>query len=39
VFNPKYLDFSRHWGFQISPCNVASGWEKALYSYCTSCVA
>lgn len=28
VFNPKYLDFSRHWGFQISPCNVASGWEK-----------
>jgi hypothetical protein len=28
VFNPKYLDFSRHWGFQITPCNVASGWEK-----------
>ena len=28
VFNPKYLDFSRHWGFEISPCNVASGWEK-----------
>jgi len=28
VFNPKYLDFSRHWGFQISPCNVRSGWEK-----------
>ncbi len=25
VFNPKYLDFSRHWGFEISPCNVASG--------------
>jgi transposase len=37
VFNPKYLDFSRHWGFEITPCNVASGWEKALYSYCTSC--
>ena len=28
VFNPKYLDFSRHWGFQISPCNVRSGNEK-----------
>ena len=28
VFNPKYLDFSRHWGFQITACNVASGWEK-----------
>ena len=28
VFNPKYLDFSRHWGFEISPCNVRSGWEK-----------
>lgn len=28
VFNPKYLDFSRHWGFAISACNVRSGWEK-----------
>ena len=28
VFNPKYLDFSRHRGFEITPCNVASGWEK-----------
>ena len=28
VFNPKYLDFSRHCGFEITPCNVASGWEK-----------
>jgi transposase len=28
VFNPRYLDFSRHWGFGINPCNVASGWEK-----------
>ncbi len=28
VFNPKYLDFSRHWGFEITACNVASGWEK-----------
>ena len=28
VFNPKYLDFSRHWGFDISPCNVARGNEK-----------
>ena len=28
VFNPKYLDFSRHWGFKISPCNVRAGQEK-----------
>lgn len=28
VFNPRYVDFSRHWGFGISPCNVAKGNEK-----------
>lgn len=28
VFNAKYLDFSRHWGFEISACNVRSGNEK-----------
>ena len=28
VFNPKYLAFSRHWGFAISPCNVRAGNEK-----------
>jgi transposase len=28
VFNPKYLDFSRHWGFKISPCNIRAGQEK-----------
>jgi transposase len=28
VFNPKYLDFSRHWGFEITACNVRSGNEK-----------
>ena len=28
VFNAKYLDFSRHWGFEISPCNVRAGNEK-----------
>ena len=28
VFNPKYLDFSEHWGFKISPCNVRAGNEK-----------
>ena len=28
VFNPRYLDFSRHWGLEISACNLASGWEK-----------
>ena len=36
VFNPKYLDFSRHWGFEISPCNVRSGNEKDWAAYCTS---
>lgn len=28
VFNPKYLDFSRHWGFEITPCNVRAANEK-----------
>ena len=28
VFNPKYLDFARHWGFIIDPCNVGKGNEK-----------
>src|SRR5450631_1593307 len=28
VFNPKYLDFSKHWGFKISACNVRAGQEK-----------
>ncbi|MEO6064040.1 MAG: IS21 family transposase [Thermoflexales bacterium] len=28
VFNPRYLDFARHWGFDISPCNVNKGNEK-----------
>ncbi len=28
VFNAKYLDFSRHWGFEITACNVRSGNEK-----------
>ena len=28
VFNPKYVDFARHWGFQIAPCNVGQGNEK-----------
>jgi hypothetical protein len=28
VFNPRYLDFARHWGFDITPCNVAKGNEK-----------
>ena len=22
VFNARYLDFARHWGFDISPCNL-----------------
>ena len=28
VFNPRYVDFARHWGFDVSPCNVAKGNEK-----------
>lgn len=28
VFNPRYADFARHWGFDISACNVAKGNEK-----------
>lgn len=28
VFNPRYLDFARHYGFSISACNVAKGNEK-----------
>ena len=28
VFNPRYLDFARHYGFAIEPCNVARGNEK-----------
>lgn len=28
VFNARYLDFARHWGFDLSPCNVAKGNEK-----------
>ncbi len=28
VFNARYLDFSRHYGFTIKPCNVRKGNEK-----------
>jgi len=28
VFNPRYLDFARHYGFSIVPCAVAKGNEK-----------
>jgi transposase len=28
VFNPRYLDFARHWGFDISACSVGKGNEK-----------
>ena len=28
VFNPRYVDFARHYGFAITPCNVARGNEK-----------
>jgi len=28
VFNPRYQDFARHFGFQITACNVGKGNEK-----------
>src|ERR1700674_3301718 len=28
VFNARYLDFARHWAFNITACNVAKGNEK-----------
>jgi transposase len=28
VFNPRYLDFSNHYGFTIKPCGVRKGNEK-----------
>jgi transposase len=28
MFNPRYLDFARHWGFDISPCTPRKGNEK-----------
>ena len=28
VFNPRYLDFARHWGFRIVACNKGKGNEK-----------
>jgi transposase len=28
VFNQRYLDFARHYGFTIAPCNVARANEK-----------
>ena len=30
VFNPRYLDFARHYGFKIVPCNVGKGNEKGV---------
>jgi len=28
VFNPRYVDFARHHGFEVTACNVAAGHEK-----------
>ena len=28
VFNPRYLDFARHWGFDIAACAPGRGNEK-----------
>jgi transposase len=30
VFNPKYLDFAKHYGFSIAACNVGKGNEKGV---------
>ncbi len=30
VFNPRYADFARHYGFTIVPCNVGKGNEKGI---------
>ena len=30
VFNPRYMDFARHYGFTIVPCNVGKGNEKGI---------
>ncbi len=30
IFNQKYLDFSQHYGFGISACNVRKGNEKGI---------
>jgi len=30
VFNPRYLDFARHYGFNITACNVGKGNEKGI---------
>ena len=31
VFNPQYLDFSRHYGFEIVPCLAAMLVDKFRY--------
>ena len=28
MYNPRYVDFARHYGFEIAPCNVGAGHEK-----------
>ena len=32
VFNPRYVDFARHYGFTIAPCNVGAGLEITDFS-------
>ena len=33
VFNPRYLDFARHWGFDISPCNLVKFQQRYVKSH------
>jgi transposase len=36
LFNPRYLDFAAHYGFEPVACNVRKGNEKGKVSYCAS---
>ena len=35
--NQRFAAMASHYLFEPEFCNPTSGWEKALYSYCTSC--
>ena len=35
-FNPRYVDFARHYGFKPVACNVRRGNEKEYPAYCAS---
>jgi hypothetical protein len=37
IVNERFATMCAHYLYDPDFCNLASGWEKALYSYCTSC--